>query len=155
MADTLIITVNGKKHAVKLAPDTPLLYVLRDELHLRGPRFGCGLSQCGACTVIEGNRTIRSCVTPVVGVVGKQIITLEGLMKDGQPSAVQQAFIAEDAAQCGYCTNGMMMESTILLQHNPHPTEEQIKKTLAPWLCRCGTHFRIIRAVQRAAAAKA
>lgn len=152
MAKKLSITVNGKKHTVQAAPDSPLLYVLRDELHLRGPRFGCGLAQCGACTVIMGNRTIRSCVTPVVGVVGQQITTLEGLIKNGKPSKVQQAFIAEDAAQCGYCTNGMIMQSTILLSQKPHPTEDEIKQTLAPWLCRCGSHYRVIRAVQRAAA---
>lgn len=151
----LAITVNGKRHAVKATPDTPLLYVLRDELKLRGPRFGCGLSQCGACTVIYGGKTLRSCVTPVAGVATGSITTLEGLMKDGKPSPVQQAFIEEDAAQCGYCTNGMMMASTVFLKNNPHPTDEQIKKALAPWLCRCGTHYRIIRAVHRAAKALA
>lgn len=147
----LTITVNGKRHPVKSTPDTPLLYVLRDELKLRGPRFGCGLSQCGACTVIYDDKTLRSCVTPVAGVATGSITTLEGLIKDGKPSPVQQAFIDEDAAQCGYCTNGMMMASTVFLKNNPHPTDEQIKKALAPWLCRCGTHYRIIRAVHRAA----
>jgi nicotinate dehydrogenase subunit A len=149
----LMITVNGKRHAVTATPVTPLLYVLRNELHLHGPRFGCGLAQCGACTVIFGDKTIRSCVTPVVGVTGGPITTLEGLMKGGTPSPVQQAFIDEAAAQCGYCTNGIMMASTIFLQKNPHPTEAQIKQALAPWLCRCGTHYRIVRAVQRAAKA--
>jgi nicotinate dehydrogenase subunit A len=146
----LTITINGKRHVVKSSSDTPLLNVLRDELHLSGPRFGCGLSQCGACTVIYGDKTIRSCVTPVAGVTRGEITTLEGLMRNGKPSAVQQAFIAEEAAQCGYCTNGMMMASTIFLRKNPHPTEEQIKRGPAPWLCRCGTHYRIVRAVQRA-----
>src|SRR5579872_3140389 len=151
----LKINVNGKVHTVTAAPATPLLYVLRDELHLKGPRFGCGLSQCGACTVIWGDKTIRSCVTPVIGVTKGQITTLEGLSKGGKPSAIQQAFIDEAAAQCGYCTNGMMMASTILLKTNPHPTEAQIKKALAPWLCRCGTHYRILAAVQRAAKSQA
>lgn len=147
----LTITVNGTPYAVKSDPTTPLLYVLRDELHLRGPRFGCGLSQCGACTVILGDTTIRSCVTPVVGATGGQVTTLEGLPRNGKPSAVQQAFIDESAAQCGYCTNGMIMSSTVFLRRNPNPSEDQIKQALAPWLCRCGTHYRVIRAVQRAA----
>jgi nicotinate dehydrogenase subunit A len=149
------ITVNGKRYAVKSSPDTALLYVLRDELHLHGPRFGCGLAQCGACTVIYGDKTIRSCVTPVAGVTGGRITTLEGLIQNGKPSPVLQAFIDEAAAQCGYCTNGMMMASTVFLRKNPHPTEAQIKQALAPWLCRCGTHYRIIQAVQRAAQAMA
>jgi nicotinate dehydrogenase subunit A len=153
---SLVITVNGAKHTVQADPTTPLLYVLRNELLLHGPRFGCGLSECGACTVIftdsSGTTTIRSCVTPVVGVSTGEVTTLEGLIHDGKPSAVQQAFIDESAAQCGYCTNGMMMASTIFLRTNPNPTEAQIKKALEPWLCRCGTHYRIIRAVQRAAA---
>jgi nicotinate dehydrogenase subunit A len=151
----LTITVNGKKYTVKSTPDTMLLYVLRDELHLRGPRFGCGLSQCGACTVIFGDTTIRSCVTPVVGVTSGQVTTLEGLIQGGKPSPVQQAFIDEGAAQCGYCTNGMIMASTSFLKQNPHPTEDQVKQALEPWLCRCGTHYRIIAAVQRAAKAMA
>jgi nicotinate dehydrogenase subunit A len=149
----LVITVNGRAYSVHSSPDTPLLYVLRDELQLRGPRFGCGLSQCGACTVIFGDTTIRSCVTPVAGATTSPIITLEGLMQDGKPSPVQQAFIDEAAAQCGYCTNGMMLASTVFLKRIPHPTEAQIKTALAPWLCRCGTHYRIVRAVQRAAKA--
>jgi len=147
----LEITVNGKRHTIQLSPDTPLLYVLRDQLHLRGPRFGCGLAQCGACTVIFGDKAIRSCVTPVAGVTAGSITTLEGLMVGGKPSAMQQAFIDEAAAQCGYCTNGMIMASTVYLRKNPHPSEQQIKQALAPWLCRCGTHFRVVRAVQRAA----
>ena len=151
----LVITVNGSRHTVQASPDTPLLYVLRNELNLRGPRFGCGLAQCGACTVIFGDTTIRSCVTPVAGVTGGPITTLEGLLRDGKPSPVQQAFIAEDAAQCGFCTNGMMMAATVFLRQHPHPSEEQIKAALAPWLCRCGTHYRIVRAVQRAAQAMA
>jgi len=150
----LTINVNGKQYAVRSDPTTPLLYVLRDELHLRGPRFGCGLSQCGACTVILGNTTIRSCVTPVVGVTTGQVTTLEGLMQDGKPSAVQQAFIDESAAQCGYCTNGLMMSATIFLRQNTNPSEDQIKQALAPWLCRCGTHYRVIRAVLKAAKAR-
>ena len=127
-----VITVNGSKHTVQANPDTPVLYVLRNELNLRGPRFGCGLAQCGACTVIFGDTTIRSCVTPVAGVTGRPITTLEGLLRDGKPSPVQQAFIAEDAAQCGYCTNGMMMAATVFLRQHPHPSEEQIKAERLP-----------------------
>ena len=148
----LAIQVNGKRHVVQATPDTPLLYVLRDELNLRGPRFGCGLSQCGACTVQMGNRTIRSCVTPVAGVTD-DITTLEGLGTEDKPSAVQAAFVKHQAAQCGYCTNGMIMASEVFLKKNPNPTEDEIKKALNPWLCRCGTHFRVIAAVQDAAKA--
>jgi nicotinate dehydrogenase subunit A len=151
----LTITVNGKKHAVQASPDTPLLYVLRDELHLRGPRFGCGLSQCGACTVHLGDKAIRSCVTPVSASTAKPVTTLEGLGTSEKPDPVQKAFIDHQAAQCGYCTNGMIMASSAFLKTNPKPTEAEIKTAMTPWLCRCGTHFRIVAAIQSAAKAMA
>jgi nicotinate dehydrogenase subunit A len=149
----LVITVNGQQHQVAATPDTPLLYVLRDELKLNGPKFGCGLSQCGACTVHLNGKAIRSCVTPVSEVGSGQVTTLEGLGTDGQPSAIQQAFIEEQAAQCGYCINGMMMTSAAFLKENPHPSDTEIRQALTANLCRCGTHLRIIRAVKRAAEA--
>lgn len=149
----LTITVNGQRHAVRATPDTPLLYVLRDELQLNGPKFGCGLSQCGACTVHLGGKAIRSCVTPVAGATGAEITTLEGLANDGQPGALQQAFITEQAAQCGYCIPGMIMTAAALLRETPHPSDAQIRSGLAGNLCRCGTHLRIMRAVKRAAEA--
>jgi nicotinate dehydrogenase subunit A len=149
----LAIRVNGRRHAVKAPPETPLLYVLRDELGLRGPRFGCGLSQCGACTVQLDGKAIRSCVTPVGGVTDGDITTLEGLGTEAKPSALQAAFIEHQAAQCGYCTNGMIMASDAFLKKNPNPSEDEIKKALNPWLCRCGTHFRVIAAVKDAAKA--
>lgn len=149
----LAIRVNGKRHVVKAPPDTPLLYVLRDELNLRGPRFGCGLSQCGACTVQLDGKAIRSCVTPVGGVVDQPITTLEGLGTLEKPGPVQQAFNDKQAAQCGYCTNGMIMASDAFLKRNPSPSEDEIKQELNPWLCRCGTHYRIVEAVKAAAKA--
>jgi nicotinate dehydrogenase subunit A len=151
----LSITVNGKKHGVQASPDTPLLYVLRDELHLHGPRFGCGLAQCGACTVHLGGKAIRSCVTPVSDATAKPVTTLEGLGTIEKPGPVQQAFIDHQAAQCGYCTNGMIMASSAFLEQNPNPTEDEIKTAMTPYLCRCGTHFRIVAAIQAAAKAKA
>jgi nicotinate dehydrogenase subunit A len=150
-----VLNINGKRHETTAAADSALLYYLRDELALRGPRFGCGLAQCGACTVIYQGKTIRSCITPISAVTSGRVTTLEGLRDGTHISAVQEAFIHEDAAQCGYCTNGMVMASTVLLQDNPHPSEDEIKKGLAPWLCRCGTHYRIVRAVQRAARTRA
>lgn len=151
----LAITVNGKRHAVQASPDTPLLYVLRDELHLHGPRFGCGLSQCGACTVHLGDKAIRSCVTPVQAATAKPVTTLEGLGTLEKPHPVQKAFIDHQAAQCGYCTNGMIMASSAFLKTNPTPTADEIKKAMTPWLCRCGTHFRIVAAIEAAAKAMA
>jgi nicotinate dehydrogenase subunit A len=151
----LTIRVNGKRHAVRATPDTPLLYVLRNELHLHGPRFGCGLSQCGACTVHLGDKAIRSCVASVADAATAPLTTLEGLGTAQKPHPVQQAFIDEDAAQCGYCTNGMIMASSAFLKKNPHPTEAEIKKAMTPWMCRCGTHYRILRAIERAADAMA
>ena len=153
MAKTVTLSVNGKRHTVQSAPDTPLLYVLRNELDLHGPRFGCGLSQCGACTVQLDGKTIRSCVVPVGGVTDGDITTLEGLGTPDKPSAIQSAFVKHQAAQCGYCTNGMIMASDELLKNNPSPSEDEIKKGLNPWLCRCGTHYRVVAAVKDAAKA--
>jgi len=145
--------VNGRTVSVSVDdPETPLLYVLRNELGLHGPRFGCGLGQCGACTVhIDGNAA-RSCITPLSSVADGKVVTLEGLGTDEHPHPVQQAFIDEQAVQCGYCINGMIMQSAALLARNPTPTEQQIKAELTNNLCRCGTHLRIVRAVKRAAA---
>ena len=151
----LTIRVNGKRHSVQATPDTPLLYVLRNELHLHGPRFGCGLSQCGACTVHLGDKAVRSCVTSVADAAKAPITTLEGLGTLKHPHPMQAAFAAENAAQCGYCTNGMIMASTAFLKRNPHPSEAEIKKAMTPWLCRCGTYYRILRAIDRGAKAMA
>jgi nicotinate dehydrogenase subunit A len=147
----LAIRVNGRRHAVEAARDTPLLYVLRNELKLRGPRFGCGLAQCGACTVQADGRPIRSCVTPVGEVAHKRITTLEGLGSAERPGAVQKAFIEHQAAQCGYCTNGMIVAADAFLKRNPSPSEAEIKRAMNPYLCRCGTHFRIVAAIKAAA----
>ena len=145
------LSVNGRTVSVTVDdPDTPLLYVLRNELGLHGPRFGCGLGQCGACTVLVDEAAVRSCVTPLSAVTGK-VVTLEGLGSDANPHPIQEAFIAEQAVQCGYCINGMIMQSSALLNRNAKPTEQQVKAELANNLCRCGTHLRIVRAVMRAA----
>jgi len=132
-------------------PAQPLLYLLRNTLAQHGPKFGCGLGQCGACTVLIDGQATRSCVTPVKSAVGRSVTTLEGLGTPEKPDAVQAAFIAEQAAQCGYCTNGMIMAAKALLAKTPHPTLEQVKQGLAANLCRCGTHTRILAAVMRAA----
>jgi nicotinate dehydrogenase subunit A len=145
------IQVNGQSLDVKSTPDTPLLYVLRNELGLHGPRFGCGLGQCGACTVHMGDQAVRSCRVPV-STVSAPITTLEGLSAGGQLHPMQQAFINEQAAQCGYCTNGMIMQSIVLVANTPNPTEDQIRQGLANNLCRCGSHLAVIRAVQSASA---
>jgi nicotinate dehydrogenase subunit A len=146
------LNVNGKSVAVFVDdPAVPLLYVLRDNLGLHGPRFGCGLGQCGACTVHIDGVAVRSCVMPLSAVKGK-VITLEGLGSDAKPHPLQRAFIEEQAVQCGYCINGMIMQSAALLTRTPKPTEDQIRQELAANLCRCGTHLRILRAVMRAAA---
>jgi nicotinate dehydrogenase subunit A len=156
MATTVKLTVNGKRHTVQSAPDTPLLYVLRNELDLQGPRFGCGLSQCGACTVHVDGQAVRSCIAPVSSAAGKKVTTLEGLPGTAKnPHPVLEAFIAEEAAQCGYCINGMVMQSIVFLKRNPRPTEAQIKQALNGNICRCGTHYRIVQAVKRAAQASA
>jgi nicotinate dehydrogenase subunit A len=131
-------------------PEQPLLYVLRDGLELHGPKFGCGLGQCGACTVLMNGQAVRSCMTPLSKAVGQAITTLEGLGTPEKPGKVQQAFIAEQAAQCSYCTNGMIVTAEALLKRNPKPTVEQVKQGLANCICRCGTHTRIVRAVMRA-----
>ena len=145
------LNVNGKSVAVFVDdPNVPLLYVLRDNLGLHGPRFGCGLGQCGACTVHIDRVAVRSCVMPLSAVRGK-VITLEGLGSEARPHPLQRAFIEEQAVQCGYCINGMIMQSAALLTRTPKPTEAQIRQELAANLCRCGTHLRILRAVMRAA----
>ncbi|HEY7537030.1 MAG TPA: (2Fe-2S)-binding protein [Gaiellaceae bacterium] len=151
MATTLSITVNGLVHRVTATADTPLLYVLRNELQLHGPRFGCGLSQCGACTVHMNGKAIRSCITPVAGVSGQKITTLEGLGTPEKPHPLQTAFIETQASQCGYCQNGFLMTGAALLGRIAKPTELQIRQELAPLQCRCGTHMRYIRAIKRAA----
>jgi nicotinate dehydrogenase subunit A len=149
---SLTLHVNGQTQQVDINdPNTPLLYVLRDNLNLKGPRFGCGLAQCGACTVLVDGQATRSCLMPVSSVGEGKIVTLEGLGTPERPHKLQQAFIDEQAVQCGYCINGMIMQSADLLQRNPHPSVDDIKQALASNLCRCGTHLRIVRAVQRAA----
>jgi len=134
-------------------PNMPLLYALRDHLELHGPKFGCGLGQCGACTVMVDGNAVRSCQTPISQVQGREITTLEGLGSPEQMHKLQAAFVAEQAAQCGYCSNGMIMSATALLAKTPKPTEAQVRQALAGNLCRCGTHVRILRAVMRAASA--
>jgi nicotinate dehydrogenase subunit A len=152
---TKSLDVNGTRVSIAVDdPDMPLLYALRDNLALKGPRFGCGLAQCGACTVHVDGRAVRSCVMPLSSVRdGQRVVTLEGLGTPEQPHPVQRAFIQEQAAQCGYCINGMIMESAAFLAGNKKPTEAQVKQALANNLCRCGTHARIVRAVLRAASA--
>jgi nicotinate dehydrogenase subunit A len=145
------LKVNGQSRVVDADPSTPLLYVLRDNLSLHGPRFGCGLGQCGACTVLVDGNPLRSCNHPASEVENKSITTLEGLGTVAHPHAIQAAFIEEQAAQCGYCMNGMVLGAKALLDRNPHPTATEIKKSLNNYICRCGTHLRIIRAIQRAA----
>jgi len=151
MPQSYSLRVNGATRNANVEPDTPLLYVLRNDLELSGPRFGCGLSQCGACTVLLDGKATRSCVTPVSAVGAKSVVTLEGLGTAEKPHPLQKAFIEEQAAQCGYCSNGMIMTAKALLDGTPTPTEAQVKKALAANLCRCGTHNRIVRAVLRAA----
>jgi nicotinate dehydrogenase subunit A len=146
------LTVNGQEHDVNSETDTPLLYVLRDELELNGAKFGCGLGQCGACTVLVDGDAVFSCLTPLLVLDGRMVTTVEGLGTQDNPGPLQRAFIAEQAAQCGYCIAGMMMRAQALLQKNPNPSDADIRASLEPNLCRCGTHMRIIRAVKRAAA---
>ena len=145
------LKVNDKTQTVTVDADTPLLYVLRDDLALKGPKFGCGLGQCGACTVHVDGVATRSCLLPVSTLAGKSVTTLEGLGSSSKPGRLQQAFIDEQAAQCGYCINGMIMTSAALLKTNPKPSDTEIKDALACNLCRCGTHQRICAAVKRAA----
>jgi nicotinate dehydrogenase subunit A len=145
------LNVNGKSRVVEADPSTPLLYVLRDNLSLHGPRFGCGLGQCGACTVLVDGATMRSCMHSASEVQNKNITTLEGLGSVAHPHPIQAAFVEEQAAQCGYCMNGMVMGAKFLLDRNPHPSVSEIKKSMNMFICRCGTHLRIIRAIQRVA----
>jgi nicotinate dehydrogenase subunit A len=145
------LTVNGATRSVPAEPDTPLLYVLRNDFELNGAKFGCGLSQCGACTVLVNGQAVRSCVTPIDSLAGAQITTLEGLGTLDRPHALQRAFIGEQAVQCGYCINGMIMSAKALLDRNPKPSEADVREALAANLCRCGTHNRIVRAILRAA----
>ena len=154
MAKTITLQVNGKAHRVAVDdPEMPLLYALRNDLGQHGPRFGCGLAQCGACTVLVDGKAMRSCSVPVSFVGTKKVTTLDGLGTAAKPHPLQAAFIAEQAVQCGYCINGMIMQAAELLANNRNPSEQQIRAALANNLCRCGTHTRIVRAIQRAAAA--
>jgi nicotinate dehydrogenase subunit A len=147
----LALNVNGKAVSVQVDdPGMPLLYALRDDLALHGPRFGCGLGQCGACTVLVDGKAVRSCSVPVGSMIGKKVVTLEGLGAPAKLHPLQQAFIDEQAVQCGYCINGMIMQAAAFLQTNRKPTEVQIREALVGNLCRCGTHLRIVRAVKRA-----
>jgi nicotinate dehydrogenase subunit A len=146
----ITLKVNGVSGSVPAEPDTPLLYVLRNDLELNGAKFGCGLAQCGACTVLVDGKATRSCVTPISAVAASEITTIEGLGSIANPHPLQTAFIEEQAAQCGYCTNGMIMAAKELLDRNPQPNEGDVREALATNLCRCGTHNRIIRAVLRA-----
>ncbi|HYA65053.1 MAG TPA: (2Fe-2S)-binding protein [Burkholderiaceae bacterium] len=147
----MTLKVNGRDHQIDAEPDTPLLYVLRDDLRLNAAKYGCGLGQCGSCTVIVDGKAVLSCVTPLLLLKGKQVTTLEGLGTVSEPAPIQRAFMEEQAAQCGYCIAGMMMRAQALLQRNPKASDEQIRSELALNLCRCGTHMRILRAVHRAA----
>ena len=149
------LKVNGRARMVDTDAPTPLLYVLRNDLELKGPRFGCGLGQCGACTVILDGKAIRSCITPVNAAQNRAITTLEGLGSSAKPHALQRAFVEEQAAQCGFCMNGILMNAKALLDKNPNPTADDIRTALDPILCRCGSHLRVIRAIQRAARATA
>ena len=152
MPKAIPLNVNGRSASVTVDdPNMPLLYALRENLGLHGPRFGCGLAQCGACTVHIDGKAVRSCMMPLSAVGNKKIVTLEGLGTVDKPHPIQKAFIDEQAAQCGYCINGMIMEAAALLAKNNNPSEAEIKRALAANLCRCGTHLRIVRAVKRAA----
>ena len=148
----VVLTVNGKTATIEVDdPQMPLLYALRNDLGLHGPRFGCGLGQCGACTVLVDGTAVRSCLFPVSSVGKAKLTTLEGLGSSTHPHPLQKAFIEEQAVQCGYCINGMIMQAKALLDSNRHPSEDEIRRALAGNLCRCGTHVRIVRAVKRAA----
>ncbi len=148
---TINLNVNDKEVQLDVEPDTPLLYALRNDLELNGPKFGCGVAQCGTCTVLVDGNPVRSCVMPVAAVVGRKIVTLEGLGSREKPHPLQAAFIKEQAMQCGYCANSMMMTAAAFLEKNKNPTEEQILSALSGNLCRCGAHGRIVRAVSEAA----
>jgi nicotinate dehydrogenase subunit A len=144
-----VLFVNGEKHTVDVDPETPLLFVLADELRLNGPRFGCGLAQCGACTVMMGTQAIRSCVRPVSSVGDAHLVTLEGLGTPNKPHPIQQAFIEEGAAQCGYCLSGVILTAKALLDAKPNATDQEIREALSGVLCRCFAHARMLRAIQR------
>ena len=143
------LTVNGARHTVDVEPDTPLLYVLSDELGLRGPKFGCGLGQCGSCTVIVNGRAVRSCITPVSSIGAAEVTTLEGLGTIERPHPIQQAFIDEQAAQCGYCLNGVILTAKVLLDERPGASAQEIKQSLAAVLCRCFANLRMLKAIER------
>jgi nicotinate dehydrogenase subunit A len=151
MDEILTIRVNGVEREVRAEPATPLLYILRNDLGLKGTRFGCGEGHCGACTVLVDGKPLQSCDTPLWSAAGHEITTVEGLSREGAPHPIQQAFIGEQAAQCGYCINGIMMSAMALLERNPDPSEAEIAAALERNLCRCGTHVRILRAIARAA----
>ncbi len=153
MAERIALNVNGKSHTVDVDPDMPLLYALRNDLGLSNPHFGCGLAQCGACTVHVDGEAVRSCVTPVSSVKGKQVTTLAGLGTADKPHPLQKAFVDEQATQCGYCLNGWIMTAAAYLKKNPHPNDKQIRESLVGLKCRCGTHMGIIRAIKRVAKA--
>ena len=148
------LNVNGRLHSVDVDPSTPLLYVLSDDLDMRGPKFGCGLSQCGACTVIADGEAIRSCVTPVQRVVGSPITTLEGLGTVEDPHPIQQAFIDEQAMQCGFCVNGVIMTAKALIDRTPNASDVEIRQAMSTVLCRCGAHVRMLAAIRRYAQAR-
>ena len=150
MSDKFSLTVNGTTHAVTADPDTPLLYVLRDDLGMNNPHFGCGVAQCGACTVHLDGKPIRSCTTPIAAVGAGKITTLAGLGTADQPHPLQTAYIEEQVPQCGYCINGWIMTAAAFLKSNPHPSDEEIRKSLSGLKCRCGTHVAILRAIKRA-----
>ena len=145
----ITLKVNGKMHALDVDPTTPLLYVLSDDLELRGPKFGCGLGQCGACAVIVKGQAIRSCITPVSSVAGSEITTLDGIGTIDKPHPLQRAFIAEQAAQCGFCINGVIMTAKALLDQNPKASDEQVRQAMSGVLCRCFTHVRMLQAINR------
>jgi len=146
-----LLKVNGHSHNIDVEPDCPLLYVLRDNLAMNNPRFGCGLGQCGACTVLIDNRAVRSCTLTVSAAAGKEIVTLEGLGTEGNPHPVQKAFIQEQAFQCGYCLNGWVLTAKALLDKNPHPSDDEMRTAFESLICRCGSHVRIFAAVRQAA----
>jgi nicotinate dehydrogenase subunit A len=146
------VKINGKQQVLRSDPATPLLYVLRNELSLNGAKFGCGMGQCGACTVIVDDKPVFSCVTPLAALAGRSVRTIEGLGSPSRPGPLQAAFIKHQAAQCGYCIAGMVMRAQALLEHTPHPNEQQIRAHMEPNLCRCGTHHRILAAIREAAA---
>jgi nicotinate dehydrogenase subunit A len=151
VAQTITLHINGQARSLTVEADTPLLYVLRNDIGLSGPKFGCGLAQCGACTVNVDGHALRSCSVPVSAVAGRDIVTLEGIGSPEKPHPLQKAFLDEQAAQCGYCTNGMIMQAKMLLDRNVKASDGEIRQAMANNLCRCGTHTRIVRAIKRAA----